>query len=597
MGSTGEGKDEFDIIIVGAGTSGCVLVNRLSEDPNVSILLIEAGEDRSTDENVYTPGLCTSLLGNDQYDWRYTSEVEPGINGRQILHPRGKIIGGTSSINSFALIYPSAAAMDAWAELGNKGWDWKTIGPYFKKFQTIYPPTPEVKKDLNVAHSDENIAASNGPLKAAFPPSVRPLQKAWVDTFRTLGLENRSDPLDGHALGGHTSTCHISGDRYERSHAGVAFFDPVRERKNVHLVSGALVRKVELEEQEDGLLRATGVLYSKSGAEFQVKAKKEVILASGVFNTPQLLELSGIGNPDILQKHGIEVKHANVNVGENLQDHIKAAISFEAIDGIEPTVEVPSSEMRAQYEKDRTGPWAWTAHSFAYLPLPPFLDTAGKEELNILISQHPPTSSSTFAKAHHAFITKTTLSPDQATVTAFQTGRPAAPVTSGRFISLCAMLSYPLSTGSSHIQSSDPTTKPKIHFNYYTHPLDLEIHARHVQSLHKLSRTQPLASFIKPGGRTLPPGLDASNLDDAKEICRGFSTTNYHPCGTAAMLPEAVGGVVDERLRVYGTGNLRVVDGSVVPVEPRGNLITVVYAVAERGADIIKEDLGLKGAS
>lgn len=593
MGSTGEIIDEFDIILVGAGTSGCVLANRLSEDSNVSILLIEAGIDQSSDENVYTPGLCTNLLGNDQYDWRFSSEIEPGINGRQILHPRGKIVGGTSAINSFALIYPSAPAMDAWAELGNKGWDWNGMAPYLKKFQTIYPPTQEVKKVLHVAHSDANIAASSGPLKASFPTRCRPLQKAWVDTFRTLGLENRSDPLDGHALGGMTSTCHISGDRHERSHAGVAFLDPVRSRKNVHIVTGALVRKIALEKQQNCLLRATGVRYFKDGTEYQVRAKKEIILTAGVFGTPQLLEMSGIGNPDLLEEHGIEVKRANPNVGENLQDHVKGSISFEAIDGIEGKSTVPESEARESYEKDRKGPWTWAAHSFAYLPLPPFLDSTAKEELAKLVDSHPPSSGTSLDKAKHAFVCKTTLAPDQASSTAFQTRKPASAVSEGTYITLSCMLSYPLSKGSAHIQSNDPTVKPKIHFNYYSHPLDLEFHARHIQALEKLARTEPLASYIKPGGKTLPPGLDPTNIDEAKEICRGFSTTNYHPCGTAAMLPEEKGGVVNERMLVYGTSNLRVVDASVVPIEPRGNIITLVYGIAEKGADIIKDDLGL----
>lgn len=608
--------EQADIVIIGAGTAGCVLANRLSANPSLSVLVLEAGEDHSKDPRVYTPARLRELQGDEQLDWAFESEPEPGLlhtpdptydvpaaaapgkSGRVMQQPRGKAVGGTSVINSFALVNPSAAEIDAWAELGNEGWDWTGLKEYYRKFQTITPPSPSVVDELNLAHNFTSSGGS-GPVQASFPLTATPLMKAWLETFRSLKLEITSDPLNGQALGAGIATNHFSAKDRERSHAGVAYLTPVKGRDNLRIVTGALVQRILFEKGNSGSEAiAKSVAYRTAGETRAVRIGKEVILAAGAFGTPQLLELSGIGDATLLGGQGIEVVYNNPAVGENLQDHIRAGVSFEgteaAADGHPP---LSREEAEKLYVEHRSGPWAdKAAWMFAYMPLAGLSSPEGMQQLQSTYRKRLETKDeglTTSVRKHYDFMERTLFSSAEASATAYLINKAVNPVPvpeleAGKNVTFCAMLSHPLSRGSVHIKSPKADEKPAVLFNYYRNPLDLEMHASHMLVLQGLAQNSALAPMIKPDGAQWPPQLD---LESAKRWLRETATTNYHPCGTCSMTPEKDGGVVDARLKVYGTANVRVVDASIFPIIPRGNIISTVYAVAEKAADIILQDL------
>ncbi|KAL8725822.1 MAG: hypothetical protein Q9166_007109 [cf. Caloplaca sp. 2 TL-2023] len=601
--------DSYDYVVVGGGTAGLVVASRLTEDPSVTVLVIEAGANKLEDSRITTPGLALTTWDNPEFDWQFMTTPQDGLNGRTVAHPRGKTLGGSTAIHLGLMAYPSKTGVDAWGKLGNKGWDFDTLRPYYQKFHTYTPPSKEVNDLLALDYMDEGVQGNSGPIKVSFGDFHGPLQKDWPETFKRLNMKYTGDPLTGLGSGGHSNPASIDAQSKMRSHAGSDYYNPeVRKRANLRVLTEALVEKIIFAKADDGSVSAKEVQYAPKAGDGEmlnktIKANKEVILAAGAIQSPQLLELSGIGSRPLLEQFNIQTVIDNPNVGENLQDHAMASLSFEAADHI-PTGDVlrdPKIFAAAieEYNKSKTGFLTAGTYCSAFMPI---VDN-GRNELLQLLDQHLKSDSpSAFpAQKQQYELLRTMLeSSDDSSIhyvmAPFQinvhAGSPPTkylvPSTEGNYMTLFAALNHPFSRGSVHINSPKPTDKPTIDPQYLSHPLDNEILARHVQYMETLVRAEPLASLLKKDGRRIPTDTKVETLDQAKKLGPQTITSNFHPTGTCAMMPKEVGGVVDEQLIVHGTTNLRVVDASIIPLEPRANIQSSVYAIAERAADIIK---------
>jgi choline dehydrogenase-like flavoprotein len=508
------------------------------------------------------------------------------------------------------VVYPSRTGLSAWEALGNPGWGWEDFEPYVRKFHTGTPPSETVRAFFAGMVSEKEDQGSDGPVQVSFGDQYMPYHGAWLRAFEALGWPQTEDPIKGGpAVGPFVTPGAVDQVTHTRSHAAAAYLGPdVLRRENLRVVTGARLEKIIFETSSEALT-ATGVTFTKDGQPYTVTVTHEVILASGATQTPQLLELSGIGNASLLQSHGITPLVNLPSVGENLQDHGNIAFGYEVADGM------PSGDMArdpavaaaamAAYQKDGSGPLGMVAMVSAFMPC---LDFPGTERENLLWKINTSLNDAslpTMYRKQYTILRDMFKDPNEPTaqyvLAPFQILPRAGPSPRdifsmshpGNFISITSLLSHPFSRGSVHLASSDPTAAPVIDAAILRHPADLELHARHSIWMEKIAEAEPMASLLKPGGDRLhtPQKLDATDLERTEELCKELVLSMYHVCGTCAMMPREDGGVVDPRLKVYGTQNVRVVDASVFPLVPRGNIQAMVFAVAEKAADLIREDL------
>ena len=566
--------------------------------------MIEAGEDRLADKNVSTPSLYPTLIGRPAYDWCMTSVPQPTAGNKVYSMPRGKLLGGSSAINYLMYVRGSRADYDGWESMGNKGWGWDGLKSYFRKHQTFDTNEPSTMDPQLMPHAGAgDFHGNDGPIHTSFNDWFMPLEAEYAEAcYAVTGTKERTlkDAWSGDHLGFYSSLGAVNrtDDPGKRSYAASGYLKPNLGRKNLKVLTEAQATRIVLDESKT----AKGVEFvHKGGQKYTVKAKKEVVLSTGVIQTPQLLELSGIGDPEILKAAGIDCVVENKAVGANFQDHVLGGLLFDLKPGIESMDALHGEEyMKAQqdvYEKSNKGPYGSPGMMMGFVS---YSSIVSPDELEETLSAIKKTSlaKTDFEKAQEQVIVDQLRDPTFANLQTFcipcrldvakgsdQTQFFSKPPDGVQQLSLLMCLEHPLSRGSVHITTSDPLAPPRIDPGYFRNEIDAKILAAGIRWMDKVAKHPLLAKSL--ARRELPP-QDASLETEAErvEYVKNHVSTQYHLIGTAAM-----GQVVDSDLKVIGVEGLRVVDASVFPGHVSGNIMATTYAVAEKGADIIKASL------
>lgn len=528
--------DKYDYIVIGGGSAGCVVASRLSEDPNIRVLIVEAG-GKAFNPWLHIPIGYFKTMHNPKTDWCFTTEKDPGINNRKLEWPRGKVLGGSSALNGLLYIRGQAEDYDHWESLGNKGWSYQDVLPYFKKAESN-------ERGGNEFHG------SSGPLRVANIRIKREICEHFIQAAVESGIPPNDD-FNGKAQEGVGYFQLTLTSKGTRCSSATAYLTPAKHRPNLDIVTNALVERITMTDK-----KATGITYSVGNKRITALAAKEVILSAGAIGSPHLLMLSGIGDKSELQKHDIPLVHHLPGVGKNLQDHLQIRTIYKVKKPMTLNDElrnpVKKMLMGLEYILFRTGPLSMAASQVAI-----FTQTEPHYSRPDIQYHFQPLSADKPADGTHLFSAFTA--------------------------SVCQL--RPTSTGHIALKSACPNEYPVIHPNYLATKKDQETAIKSIKLTRKIMQAPAIQGLIQEEHE---PGIQHQTDDELLEYARNRATTIYHPTGTCKMgSVEDSMSVVDDCLRVHGVQGLRVADCSIMPVIVSGNTNAPAIMIGEKVADMI----------